>query len=153
MPKEDFDNWIVSLSGRLNHQWDFAFYKNSGEIANRLRVELRSEAHELKIDGDGDIDMKTEHYGSYYIMPNAIIAGGWLTDVKGLSQPDPGLVDFAELMDSVYKVKGASFSIDSYGVRLFLRFYPEKSMDFLRNHGFDPTLRSIFGDKAPSELK
>ncbi len=55
-------------------------------------------------------------------------------------------------MDSVYKVKGSSFSIDSYGVRLFLRFSPENSMDFLRNHGFDSTLHSMFGDKAPSEL-
>ncbi len=58
MPKEDFDNSIVSLSGRLNHQWDFAFYKNNGEIANRMRVELGSEAQELKIDGDVDIEMK-----------------------------------------------------------------------------------------------
>ncbi len=152
MPNIDLDNWIVSVSGRLNHEWDFAFYKNNGEIANRVRAELGSHIREIAIDSDGDIDAKTEHYGTLFITPNGVLAGGWLTNVKGLSEPGEDFVGFGQLMESAYKIKGP-FTIDSYGVRLFLSFSPENTVSLLRSQSFDSSLRSIFSERTPSDIQ
>jgi hypothetical protein len=153
MPNVDLDSWIVSLSGRLSHQWDFTFYKNSGEIANQVRTELGAYVKEINIDSDGDIDVKAESYGSYFIRPNGIVAGGWLTDVKHLSEQGEDVAAFGQLIESVYKATKGPFTIDSYGIRLFLRFSPENTMNLMRSLGFDRPLHSIFGDKTPSDLQ
>jgi len=62
-----FDQSIVSVSGRLTHEWDFTFYKNSGEIANRIRTELGSALKEIRIDKDGDIDIDSIEEGNFVV--------------------------------------------------------------------------------------
>jgi len=80
-----FDQSIVSVSGRLSHDWDFTFYKNNGEIANRVRAELGPALKEIRIDKDGDLDIDVIEHGDFIATPSAVIAVGWLTNSKALS--------------------------------------------------------------------
>jgi hypothetical protein len=144
------DDLIVSVSGRLTHDWDFAFYKNNGEIANRMRAELGSSLTEISIDSEGDIDVRTAE-GSFYVTPAGVIAGGWLTNAKSLSEPN-GTEEFAQRMEALGKFNG-SFTILAHSVRLFFRFTPENGLKLLGARGFENVLRSVLGDKTPSEVK
>ncbi len=150
-PKPTLDELIVSVSGRLTHQWDFAFYKNNGEIANRIRAELASLLKEISIDNDGDIVIKTHVEGSFYVTPAGIIAGGWLTNSKSLSVHQD-IEDFAHIFELLAKSKG-SFTVEAYNVRLFFRLTPENGLNLLRSRGFESVLQSILGDKTPSEVQ
>jgi hypothetical protein len=146
----DPDSLIVSVSGRIVHQWDFVFYKNNGDIANRLRSELGSSVKDISIDSDGDIEIQT-NVGSIYATPTTVVAGGWLTDSKSLSEPQ-GAALLGRIVDVVAESKG-SFVVQSYGVRLFFRFTPEKGLKLLGDLGFENVLRSILGDKTPSDVR
>jgi len=146
-----FDQSIVSVSGRLTHEWDFTFYKNSGEIANRLRAELGSALKEIRIDKDGDIDMEAIEEGNFIVTPGAVIAAGWVTNSKALSGQQE-IKKFAGMIELLAKSKG-SFTTEVLNVRLFFRFRPENSLDLLRERGYESTLRLILGEKAPSEVR
>lgn len=145
------DDFIVSVSGRLTHQWDFTFYKNNGDIANRIRADLGSSFKEMTIDGEGDIDLRTE-VSHFYATPAGIIAGGWLTETKRLLAAPQGIEDFTKTIEIIVKHKG-SFALETYSVRLFFRFTPENSLKLLGARGLESVLQSILGDKAPSDVK
>ncbi len=142
---------IVSVSGRLTHEWDFTFYKNNGEIANRVRAELGSALKQIRIDKDGDIDLDAVEEGNFIVTPGAVIAAGWLTDSKTLSAQQE-VEKFANIIELLTKSKG-SFAIEVLNVRLFYRFRPENSLNLLRDRGFESTLRLLFGEKAPSDVQ
>src|SRR5260221_6264906 len=144
------DDFIVSVSGRLTHEWDFAFYKNNGEIANRIRAELGSSFKEMSLDSEGDVDLRTD-IGHFYATPAGVIAGGSLTDIKSLLGPQ-GTQNFAKTVELIAKCEG-SFATEAYGVRLFFRFTPDNSLKLLGARGFESVLQSILGDKTPSDVK
>ncbi len=146
-----FDQSIVSVSARLTHEWDFTFYKNSGEIANRLRAELGSSLKEIRIDKDGDIDMDVIEEGNFIVTPGAVIAAGWLTNSKTLSGQQE-IKKFAGMIELLVKSKG-SFTTEFFNVRLFFRFRPENSLNLLRDRGYESTLRLILGEKATSDVQ
>ncbi len=146
-----FDQSIVSVSGRLTHEWDFTFYKNSGEIANRIRTELGSALKEIRIDKDGDIDIELIEEGNFIVTPGAVIAAGWLTNPKTLSEQQE-IRKFAGMIELLVKSK-SSFTTEMFNVRLFFRFRPENSLNLLRDRGYESTLRLIFGEKAPSDVQ
>ncbi len=146
-----FDQSIVSVSGHLTHEWDFTFYKNNGEIANRVRTELGSALKEIRIDKDGDIDLDAIDEGNFIITPGAVIAAGWLTNSKTLSDQQ-AIKKFAGMIELLVKSKG-SFTTEFLNVRLFLRFRPENSLNLLRDRGYESTLRLILGEKAPSDVQ
>jgi hypothetical protein len=75
----DTDQSIVSVAGRLSHVVDFAFYKNNGDIANRIRAELGTMIGKIEIDNESDIEIETGQ-GSFYLTPGAVISAGWITD-------------------------------------------------------------------------
>ncbi|SRR6266513_653678 len=147
----NFDQSIVSVSGRLNHAWDFAFYKNNGEIANRMRTELGPSLEEISIDKDGDINVEMIKEGSFIITPAAIIAAGWLTNSKTLASHQE-VEKFTHIIEVLAKSKG-SFTTEAYNVRLFFRFRPENGLNLMRGRGFESVLQSIFGERAPSEVQ
>src|SRR5438132_614797 len=115
-----FDEAIVSVSGRLTHEWDFTFYKNSGEIANRVRKELGSVLKQINIDKDGDIDIDSVNEGNFIITPGAVLSGGWLTDTKSLLAQQ-AVEEFAGIIELLAKSNG-SFTVEFFNVRLFFRF-------------------------------
>lgn len=141
---------IISVSGRLSHSWDFTFYKNNGEIANRVRAELGSSLKQIRIDNDGDVSVDTHAEGSFFATPTTIFAAGWLTDTKSLSEQD-GLKKFAHIIETMARCKG-SFAAETYNVRLFFRFTPENGLSLLRSHGYESGLQSILGETTPSEV-
>jgi hypothetical protein len=143
----NFENSLVSVSGRLAHPWDFAFYKNNGEIANQVRAELQESLNDIKIDGDGDIDVSTDH-GSFYLTPVGIAAGGWLTRSRDLLEPG-NAHELAQLIDLLKKIK-RTFDVSSYSVRLFYRFTPQNGLTMIGARGFENVLRSILADNTPS---
>jgi hypothetical protein len=145
------DDLIVSVSGRLVHQWDFAFYKNNGEIANRMRRELGSALKEISLDSDGDIDLRTDQ-GTFYVTPAGVVAAGWLTNSKSLLSGSRGTEEFAQVIELLANAKG-SFAPEGYSVRLFFRFTPESGLRLIGARGFESVLRSILGDKTPSDVK
>ena len=145
-----FEQSIVSVSGRLGHQWDFAFYKNNGEIANLLRVKLGSIQKDMRMDKDGDIEIELEDIGTCILTPSAVIAVAWLTNPTMLSA-QPEVEKFANLIEQLAEFKG-SFTPDFYSIRLFFRFRPENSLNLLRDRGFESSLRLIIGEKVPSDV-
>ncbi len=145
-----FEQSIVSLSGRLTHEWDFTFYKKNGEIANRVRKEFGPSLEDISIDKDGDINIGMTKEGTFIVTPAAVIAAGWLTDSKTLSAQQE-IEKFAHIIDVLAKSKG-SFTTETYNVRLFLRFRPGNSLSLLREHGFRNILESVLGDKTPSDI-
>jgi hypothetical protein len=147
----DFDQSIVSVSARVGHEWDFAFYKNNGEMANRLRAELGSSLKEIRIDKDGDIEIDTVNEGNFIITPGTVIATGWLTNSKTLSGQQE-IEKFANIVERLVKSKG-SFTTEFFNVRLFFRFRPENSLNLLRDRGYESSLRLILGEKAPSDVR
>jgi hypothetical protein len=146
----NLDQSIVSVSGRLNHAWDFAFYKNNGEIANRTRTELGSALKQINIDKDGDIDVETINEGSFFVTPGGVIAGGWATESKSLSDQQE-VEKLAHIIELLAKAKGA-FTPEFHNVRLFYRFRPENSLSLLRDRGLEGSLRLILGEKAPPDV-
>ncbi|HXL09675.1 MAG TPA: hypothetical protein VN966_05600 [Candidatus Bathyarchaeia archaeon] len=147
----NFDQLIVSVSGRLTHQWDFTFYKNNGEIANRLQAELGSAQKQITIDREGDLNIETSEMGTFYVTPGGVVAAGWVTDSKSvLVQQEIG--KFTRTIELLAKAKG-SFTTESYNVRLFFRFRPGNSLSLLREHGFKNILESILGDQTPSDTE
>jgi hypothetical protein len=145
-----FDQSIVSVYGRLTHSWDFAFYKNNGEIANRMRSVIGSDVKDIRIDKDGDIDIEIKDEGNFLITPGAVIAAGWLTDSKSLSEK-PEIEKFASIIQSLAEIRG-SFAVEFYNIRLFLRFRPDNSLSLLREQGFESSFRLICGEKTPSDI-
>lgn len=141
---------IISVAGRISLVPDFAFYKNNGDIANRIRAELGTTVGQIEIDNEHDIEIQTGQ-GSFYVTPNGVVSGGWITDTSKLSERQE-LSDFAQLMESIARCKG-SFAIVSYGVRLFRRFTPENGLGLIRSHGFNNGLQSLLGEKTPSEVQ
>lgn len=146
----NFDQSIVSVSGRLTHEWDFTFYKNSGEIANLIRTKLGSALKGMRIDKDGDLDIDAIDEGNFIVTPGAVIAAGWLTNSKTLSGQQE-IKKFAGMIELLVKSKG-SFTTEFLNVRLFFRFRPENSLNLLRDRGYESTLRLILGEKAPSDV-
>lgn len=146
-----FDQSIVSVSGHVTHEWDFTFYKNNGEIANRLRTELGSALKEIRIDKDGDIDIDTIEEGNFVVTPGAVIAAGWLTNSKALLGRQE-IKKFVGMIEQLLKSKG-SFATEYYSVRLFFRFRPENSLNLLRDRGYESTLRLILGEKTTSDVQ
>ena len=144
-----FDQTIVSVTGRLTHQWDFTFYKNNGEIANRARTELGSTQKQMTIDRDGDIEIETNE-GTFYVNPGGIIAAGWLTDSTSILVPQE-MQRFTRTIELLAKSKGP-FTTETYNIRLFFRFRPENSMNLLRDRGFESTLQLILGEKVSSDV-
>lgn len=145
----NFDEAIVSVSGRLTHEWDFTFYKNNGEIANRLRKILGSVVKQISIDKDGDIDIDTINEGNFILTPGVILAAGWLTDTKSLlAQPEK----FTRIVAVLAESKG-SFTAEFFNVRLFFRFRPENSLNLLRDRSFESTLQLVLGEKTPSDVQ
>lgn len=146
-----FDDSIVSVSGQLAHAWDFAFYKNNGDIANRMRTELGSALKQIRIDKDGDIDIDVKDEGNFIVTPGAVIAAGWLTNSKTLSEQHE-IKKFAGMIELLVKSKG-SFTKEVFNVRLFFRFRPENGLNLLRDPGYQSSLRLIFGEKAPPDVQ
>jgi hypothetical protein len=145
-----FDQSIVSVYGRLTHEWDFTFHKSNGEIANRVRSELGLHLKEITIDQDGDIDIDTKEQGNFLVTSNAVIAAGWLTNPKSLSGQQE-IQKFANIIELLDKAKG-SFTTEFYNVRLFFRFRPENSLSLLRERGFESSFRLIPGEQVPSDI-
>jgi hypothetical protein len=146
-----FDQSIVSISGRLTHEWDFTFYKNNGEIANRVRSELGSAVKQITIDKDGDLDIEMVDLGTFFVTPSGVVAAGWLTDTKSLLVRQE-TEKFTRTLESITKSKGA-FTTESYNVRLFFRFRPGNGLGLLREHGFKSILETILGEQTPSETQ
>jgi hypothetical protein len=147
----NFDQSIVSMSGRLTHQWDFTFYKNNGEIANRLQAELGSAQKQITIDREGDLNIETSEMGTFYVTPGGVVAAGWVTDSKSLLVQQE-VRKFTSTLELLAKAKG-SFTSESYNVRLLFRFRPANSLSLLHEHGFKDILESILGDQTPSDTE
>ncbi|SRR6266566_1094749 len=138
---------LIVVGGRLTHHWDFTFYKNNGEIANRVRTELGASLKEIRLDADGDIEIQTEA-GSFFVTPVGIVAGDWLTDSISLLEPK-STEAFSRMFESLAKIKG-SFQELSYSVRLFLRFTPADSLKLVGGRGFDAALASLAVNRPPN---
>ncbi len=147
----NFDESIVSISGRLTHQWDFTFYKNNGEIANRLQAELGSAQKQITIDTDGDLEVETVDVGTFFVTPGRIVAAGRLTDSRSLLVQQE-IERFTRTIELLAKSKG-SFASETYNVRLFFRFRPGNSLSLLREHGFKNILESVLGGQTPSDTE
>jgi hypothetical protein len=146
-----FDESIVSVSGRLTHKWDFTFYKNNGEIANRLQAELGSGQGQITVDREGDLEIEINEMGVFFLTPGAVVAAGWVTDSKSLLVHQE-VEKFTRTIELLAKSKG-SFTAETYNVRLFFRFRPANSLSLLREHGFKNILESILGEHAPSDVE
>ena len=138
---------LIVVGGRLTHHWDFTFYKNNGEIANRVRTELGASLKEIRLDADGDIEIQTEA-GSFFVTPVGIVACDWLTDSISLLEPK-STEAFSRMFESLAKIKG-SFQELSYSVRLFLRFTPADSLKLVGGRGFDAALASLAVNRPPN---
>ncbi len=147
----NFDQSIVSISGRLAHELDFTFHKNNGEIANHVRKELGEALKKIAIDDEGDLEIETVDVGTFFVTPRAVLAAGWSTDTKGLSAQQE-IEKFIRTIELLAKSNG-SFTTKSHNVRLFFRFRPGNSLSLLREHGFKSILESILGEQAPSETE
>jgi len=144
-----FDDFYVSVSGRLLQETDFAFEKNAGELANRLRSEFGSVLTDIALDDDGDVKMRTNR-GSFYATSLGVISGGWLTLLKELPT-SRGLEEFGHLFDFIANAKG-SFRSKSFRVSVFFRFTPDDGQRLIGGKGLQNALRMIAGNKAPSEV-
>jgi hypothetical protein len=144
------DQVATSVSGRVSHAWDFVFRKNAGEIANQLRRAFGQDLTEIRIDEEGDIVIELPTQGSFFVTPDSVIAGGWVTLATNLEQDE--LERFANIVRTITEIKQAS-SPDNYSVRLFFRFTPEDGLALLRNDFFSHSLQSILSDRTPSDLE
>ena len=101
----DFDDLILSVTARLSHEFDFAFTKNNGDLANRLRSRFTLEeesarrAGNVTLDEDGDIRIRFET-ATCYISAGGITVAGWLTSSKMLAEH--GLDELSETIERVF---------------------------------------------------
>ncbi|SRR6266566_1244209 len=148
MSNNDESIGLFTVSGRFVHAWDFTFFKNNGEIANRIRTQLGSTQNSIKIDNEGDIELETKE-STFFITSSSVIGAGFLTRPKTLHEDQ---VVFVQRMELFTKCKG-SFAPESFNVRLFKSFTPDKGLSLLGGLGFDSVLQSILGNKAPSSIE
>jgi hypothetical protein len=152
------DDRVLGLSGRLTHQFDYTFYKNNGEIANRIRTALTEKGSQpggsvlkyMSIDADGDIEVQMDR-GSFYASPVATVFGGWSTEWKNIAT-SRNLEELSRMVELISDTKG-SFARDGYSIRVILRFTPEDGLRMLKSRFFDSTLESMLGAKTPAESK
>lgn len=145
---------LLSVSATLTHPYDFTFYRNSGEIANRIRADLEKEGpsrlKDVTIDSDNDIVVKT-NLGNFYVTPTGVTTSGWLTQLKNILAAMPKTSEYSRVLDFLAGVS-SSIKADSHSVRLPFRFTPENGLDLLKPRIIDTALQTILVDKAPREL-
>jgi hypothetical protein len=145
------ENLVFTLSGRIIHPFDFTFHKNSGEFANRARVELRSIAElavtEVRIDDDGDVEIQTDK-ARFYLNPVGVVVGGLLTRVNDLSE---NIQAISRVVNVLAGIRGA-LQPEGYGTRLGFRFTPMSGLRLIREGGFDAVLSKVLSQNAPAEL-
>lgn len=156
----NFDDLILNITGRVLHQTDFAFAKNSGEMANSLRQTLLakglpqpiSKIERVEIDDDGDISIRTDKC-HLYMSSESILAVGWAVTPNDLSEGRE-LEGLSRTLELLHKERG-SLPLESYQVRLFFsaRFLPRSGLlKALQTRSLDTTLTSVLGREAPSEI-
>ncbi len=153
-----FDDLILSFTGRIVHQVDFAFQKNSGEIANQLRAKFSgvppsplSGLKDITIDEDGDIAIQTET-SPLYVTSDSVFVAGWLTTPRALSEGQH-IEKLSSTLESLLKARHP-LGPEAYQVRIFFtaRFVQRQGLNLLQSQCCHGALKSILGQKTPSEV-
>jgi hypothetical protein len=145
---------IVGASSLIEHGQDFAFRKNNGEIANKLREDFSgagrfaksASLQEIFIDEEDDIGVRTDK-GTWYLTPNSISIVGWPVRLKDLSAQ--GCLDELALMTQTLfegrKILGAQL----FSIRLFFlpSHLPGPNLTAFANAAYAP-LRSLLGKRT-----
>jgi hypothetical protein len=154
----DFDDLILSITGRLQHEFDFAFTKNNGDLANHLRSKFKPEEESavritaVTVDEDGDIRVRTEK-ATCYLSASAITVAGWLTSAKTL-WGERGLDQLGETMECLFAERHAFQSRD-YDIRLFVyaRKVSDDDVDAVLSRSCGVALQSMFTQGIPHRLR
>ncbi len=150
------ENLLFTLSGRVNHAFDFTFHKNNGDFANYARSELRSIAtsplplavRDIRIDEDGDVEIQTNK-SRFYLTPTGVVVGGWLTKINDLSESIQALSRVVDLLVAIR----APLKPETYGVRLGFIFTPVSGLRLIRTSGIDAVLNTVLAQKAPTDIE
>jgi hypothetical protein len=157
----DFDDLVLSITGRLKHEFDFTFRTSNGDFANRVRgLTLRSNEPDkaipvtnVSIDEDGDVTLKghKRDFGSWYFTPSSVTVAGWLTAARFLREGH-GLDDLGQLVEELYSLR-SQFRPKEYDIRLFLygRATPEGVSATLARSCV-PALGAMLSSGAPSQI-
>jgi hypothetical protein len=147
---------LVVVSGFVEHERDFAFRKNSGEIANRVRAEFSEGKYrefaalqEIFIDEEDDIGVRTEK-GTWYLTPTSVSIVGWPVRLGDLYTTGC-LGGLAGLMESLLESR-KMFKAELLSVRLFFlpKLTPESDLRALEQLAYSP-LVALFGERAPQD--
>jgi hypothetical protein len=128
----DFDDLILSVTARLTHEFDFAFTKNNGDLANRLRSKFAlkeksaGEVHIISLDEDGDVRIQYKT-ATCYISGAAITVAGWVTSAKLLAER--GLDELTEMIEDI-SAERLQFPPRDYDIRLLIYSSPVLPEDF-----------------------
>lgn len=149
MPLPDYT--FASISAGLTHAFDFTFYSNNGQIANRIRAQMEAEMpsflKDIRIDSDSDINVKTPA-GTFYVTPSGISTTGWLVllnQLKDFSSPDVKV--FSRAVD-ILAIASGSMAVDRYSMRILFRFTPEDALGLLGPRAVQPSLQMMLGSKS-----
>jgi hypothetical protein len=150
----DFGDLILSVTARLTHDLDFAFTKNNGDLANRLRSkfahqeeESTNEAQVLNLDEDGDIRIRFKG-ATCYISAGSIAVAGWLTSAKMLEEQ--GVDELSETIEHIFEER-PQFQRREYDLRLLIytgSVLPE-DFDTALSRSCGVALQSMFADATP----
>jgi hypothetical protein len=153
----DFSDLILSVTARLNHDFDFAFMTNNGDLANRLRSKLSLEqeaanrkASKVSVDEDGDIRIRFP-LATCYVSAGAITIAGWLTTAKWLEEH--GLDELSDTVEYVFEER-LQFQRREYDMRLLIysRSVSQEETDAALSKSCRVALESMFAQAPPPYL-
>src|SRR6267378_6743714 len=109
----DFEDLILSITGRITHELDFAFEKHNEEFANGIRSKFNAAEEaslkivRMRIDDDGDIAIRTSRpeSGTCYVSASSVTIVGWLAAPRRLREAN-GLYELGRALESFYKERG-----------------------------------------------
>jgi len=156
----DFEDLPLSVTSRVTHQTDFAFEKNNGEFANRLRSKFNTakeagpRIERISIDDDGDISIRTNNPegGTWYVSASSVTIVGWLTSARKLRDTH-GLDELGHTTESLYAER-SQFQPELYDVRLFLfaRSVPEGDFSAILSRSCGAAFGNIFTKGVPLRM-
>jgi hypothetical protein len=118
------DELTLSLTARIVHQLDFAFQKNTAEIANDIRQKVLEEPAfggpknilGVSLDEENDINVRTTT-GTLYVTDRAVMVVGQLVILGNLAE-DRYTKEIVRTIEWLFAQRN-SFQAESYEVRLF----------------------------------
>lgn len=152
-----YDSLPLSLTCRITHQKDFAFQKNNGDIANRIRPKFLGEHHsktaanlvKIELDDDGDISIGTDRC-SLYVTADSVFAVGFLVTPKSLWEKSH-INEIPPMLELLFEER-RSLSPVLFHVRLYFRFPSKEGLGLLKSRCCDASLAVILGNDIPSDI-